>query len=189
MRISTKRILSILVGLLFLISTLLVYFGLIQGEITAVGEVRGLLASKEALFVNQEMAVNQVRDIINESKNFIQLQGTVSRAIPDGASTVSALRQLEAAGRTAGAIITELNFSTPAPSSRRVPGASSVVKQLRTLEVNIRAGGPYANLKQFVKLLETSVRVANVTRLSYAPDGLAGLGGSVSLNVEMYYQE
>lgn len=189
MRVSTKRILSILVGFLFLLGALLVYVGLIRGEMVSVAEVRSLLASKQALFANQEVAVNQVKDLINEFKNFTQLQGTVSRAIPDGASTISALRQLEAVGRTAGAVITGLDFSTPTPSSRGAPGAASVVKRIRTLEVKVRAEGPYANLKQFVKLLETSVRVANVTRLNYVPSGVGGSGDTVSLELEMYYQE
>lgn len=189
MRVSTKRILSILVGLVFLMGAVFVYIGLIRGEMTAVGETRNLLASKEALFANQEAAVNQVKDLINEFKNFTQLQGTADRAIPDGASTVSALRQLEAIGRTAGAVITGLDFSTPTPSSRGAPGATSVVKRLHTLEAKVRVEGPYANLKQFVKLLETSVRVANVTRLNYSPGGVASSGDSLSLEVDMYYQE
>ncbi|MFH0806240.1 MAG: hypothetical protein V1885_00740 [Candidatus Brennerbacteria bacterium] len=189
MRVSTKRILSILVGLAFLMGAFFVYLGLIRGEMTEAERVRGLLASKEALFANQERAVNQVKDLLNEFKNFARLEETVSRAVPNGASTISALRQLEAVGRTAGAVITKLDFSTPTPSSRGAPGATSVVKRLRTLEVKVRAEGPYENLKQFTKLLETSVRVANVTRLNYAPGGIASSGDSLSLEVDMYYQE
>ncbi len=189
MRVSTKRVLSILVGLIFLLGAFFVYLGLIRGEMTAVGEVRSILASKEALFANQEQAVNQVKDLLNEFKNFSQLQGTVNRAIPDGASSISALRQIEAIGRTAGVIITGLDFSTPTPSSRNAPGATSVVQRLRTLEVKVRAEGPYANLKQFVKLLETSVRVANVTDMSYSPRGAGNFGDTLLLEVEMYYQE
>lgn len=189
MRVSTKRILSILVGLLFLMGAFFVYLGLIRGEVSAVGEIRSVLASKEALFANQEQAVSQVKELLNEFKNFAQLQVTVSRAVPDGASTISALRQIEAVGRTAGAVITRLDFATPTPSSRGAPGASSVVKRLRTLEVKMRADGPYANLKQLVKLLETSVRVANVTRMNYSPGGPGNSNDTVSLEVEMYYQE
>lgn len=189
MRISTKRILSILVGLAFLMGAFFVYLGLIRGEIAEVGKVRSVLASKEVLFGNQEQAVNQVKDLINEFKNFTQLQGTVNRAIPDGASIISALRQLEAVGRTAGATITALDFSARPPSAQGALGATSVIKRLHTLEVKVRAEGPYESLKQFVKLLETSVRVANVTRLNYSPGGISSSGDSASLEVEMYYQE
>jgi hypothetical protein len=189
MRVSTKRILSILVGLVFLMGALFVYLGLIRGEMAAAEKVRNLLASKEALLTNQERAVDQVKELINEFKNFARLEETVNRAIPNGASTISALRQLEAVGRTAGAVITGLDFSTPTPSSRGAPGATSVVKRLRTLEVKMRAEGPYGNLKQFVKLLETSGRVANVTRLNYTPGGTVSSGDTVMLEAEMYYQE
>ena len=189
MRVSTKRILSILVGLAFLLGALFVYLGLIRGEMTATEKVRSLLASKEALLTNQGRAVDQVKELLNEFKNFARLEDTVDRAVPNGASTISALRQLEAVARASGAIIAGLDFSTPTPSSRGAPGAASVVKRLRTLEMKVRADGSYENLKQFIKLLETSVRVANVTRLNYTPGGTPNSTDSVSLEVEMYYQE
>lgn len=189
MRVSTKRILSILVGFVFIMGAIFVYLGLIRDEVTAAGKTRGLLVAKEALFANQERAVGQVKDLINEFKNFERLEETVSRAVPNRASAIQALRQIEGASRTAGAVITGLDFATPAQGSRGAPLAASVVRRLRVLEVKARVEGPYANLKQFVKLLETSVRVANVTRLNYTPGGIAGSGDTVTLEVEMYYQE
>lgn len=189
MRVSTKRILSILVGFAFLMGAFSVYLGLIRGEMAEAENVRGLLASKEALFTDQERAVNQVKELLSEFKNFARLEETVSRAVPNGASTISALRQLEAVGRAAGATITGLDFSTPAASSRGAPGTASVVKGLRTLEVKVRAEGSYENLKQFMRLLEASVRVANVTRLNYLPGGIGGSRDALAVEIETYYQE
>lgn len=189
MRVSTKRILSILVGLAFLLGAFSVYLGFIRDAMAAAEEIRGLLASKEALFENQEQAVNQVKGLLDEFKNFARLEETVSRAVPNGISSISALRQLEAVGRTAGVAITGLDFSTPVSGSRNTTGATSVVKRLRTLEIRVRAEGSYESVKLFVKLLETSVRVANVKQLNYAPGGIGTSGGVVTMEVAMYYQE
>ncbi len=190
MRVSTKRILSILVGFVFLLGAFSVYVGLIRGEVTATEATRGILASKEALLENQERAVSQVKGLIDEFKNFSELEGTVDRAVPTGASVIQALRQIEAIGRTSGAIITDLDFSTPAaPSKARTGSAPSVVKRLRTLEVKARVSGSYENLKQFAKLLETGVRVADVGQLNYSPGGLTSSGDTMSVEITMYYQE
>ena len=189
MRVSTKRILSILVGLAFLLGAFGVYISLIRGAVTSVETTRGLLASKESLLANQERAVSQVKGLIDEFKNFAELQGTVDQAIPNGPGVIQALRQIEAIGRTSNTIITDLDFSTPAPSTRTVVSGVSVVKKLRTLEVKARVAGSYEGLKQFAKLLETGVRVADVKRLSYAPAGGSGSSDTVSVEVTMYYQE
>jgi hypothetical protein len=191
MRVSTKRILSILAGLMFIMGAVFVYFGLIRGEIAATEQTRGILTSKEVLLANQERAVTQVKGLIDEFKNFARLQETAGRAVPNGASAINALRQIEAVSRSANVVITGIDFATPAaPSSRTgATGPTSVVKKLRVLEVKARLDGPYANLKQFVKLLETSVRVANVKRLNYTPGGLPGSSDSLTIEVEMYYQE
>jgi len=192
MRVSTKRILSILTGLAFLLGALFVYLGLIRDEVAAAEKVRGLLVSKEILLGNQERAVTQVRGLIDEFKNFTQLQATVSRAVPNGASAIQALRQIEAIARSANVVISGLDFSAAAAprTTAAAPAAgTSVVKRLRTLEVRVRADGSYANLKQFVKLLETSVRVADVRRMNYTPGGLVNSNDTITLEAQMYYQE
>lgn len=189
MRVSTKRILSILTGLVFLLGAVMVYVGLTRGELAEVEKVRNLLASKETLLANQERAVGQVKGLLDEFKNFAQLQATVSRAVPNGPATVSAVRQIEAVARAAGAAVAGVSLATPSVGSRGAPGAESVVKRLRTLEARVRADGSYANLKQFVKLLETSVRVANITTMNYAASGAGGSSDTLTLEVEMYYQE
>lgn len=187
MRVSTKRILSILIGLAFLLGTLGVYLGLIRGAVAAVGETRGLLAAKEALFADQQEAMRQVKTLIEEFKNSARLQETASRAIPNGAAAIHALRQIEAVARTAGVALTELDFGTPSiPAAKGTP---SVVKRLRVLEVKARTEGPYENLKQFAKLLETSVRVANLATLRYIGAGAGASGDAMTVEVEMYYQE
>ncbi|MBI2278643.1 MAG: hypothetical protein HYU81_01105 [Candidatus Brennerbacteria bacterium] len=188
MRISTKRILSILAGLAFLAGTLGVYAGLIRGEAAVVGDTRALLASKDALFADQEQAVSQVKNLIAEFKNSSRLEETVGRAIPNGVSAIQALRQIEAVARAAGAIITSLDFATPSVAATKKE-TGSVIKRLRVLEVKAKAEGSYENLKQFVKLIETSVRVANVKAFHYVPGGTGGSGDAVELEVEMYYQE
>lgn len=188
MRVSTKRILSILTGFVFLLGAFFVYFGPIRGEIDAVGQTRGVLASKEALLGNQQAAVNQVKELLGEFNNFKQLQTTVARAIPNGPDAIQALRQIEAVGKSAGAAIVGLDFETPREVTKK-GSAASVVKYLRTLQVKVQAEGTYENLKKFLKLLETSVRVANVTRFTYNPGATASATGSLSLDLEMYYQQ
>jgi Tfp pilus assembly protein PilO len=72
-----------------------------------------------------------------------------------------------------------------------LPRASSqpFIKKLGTLEISMTVTGGYTNLKQFVRYLETNIRLANVTKLKFTPAGARGISDSLTLDVNVYYQQ
>lgn len=156
-----------------------------------VNEKRAVLASKEALFTNQNDAINQVQSA------FAKFQGSqdtnkkkIEFAIPNGVNTISALRQIEAISKRSLVTITSLGFKE---AGIKTSESGESLKKIGTLEITVDVAGSYAGLKDFVRLLETNVRVANVQSFNYksAFGGQQQTGGPEQLNlkVEMYYQE
>ncbi len=188
MRVSTKRILSIGASLLLFIGAIIVYANLIIPEVGTITQVRNEVASKGALFQNQSEAVTQVQNLIAQFKNLASLQTTVSLAMPNGQETIGALRQVEATAASAGATLTSLAFKQVFSTQ---PPTQPFIRQIETFEITLAAQGTYPQLKQFLQLLETSVRVANVTDLKFQP----GVGKNadttnlLSLTVDVYYQD
>lgn len=185
MRVSTKRILSIGLSALFLIGALVVYLNLVRGATADVNARRAVLSSKTALLESQRQVVTQVQNLIAEFQNVRRLEETVSLAMPVGEQAIRAFRQLEAVARSSGVVLSALDFRASAPAAR----SASFVKRLGTLEVKVRADGSYESLKQFLRLLETGVRVSNVTELKYQPGTMPNAPDTLNLVVEMYYQE
>lgn len=184
MRISTKRILSIGIAGLFFIGALFVYLNLIQGEMKKINEKRAKVATQNSLYSNQKQAIDQVESLINQFKNVKNIQETVSLAIPNGEQAVRALRQVEAIGSVSGVKITSAKFQVLSSRS----SAQSFLKKIGVLELDLAVRGDYASLKEFVKKLETTVRIANVKKMSFKPAGAKGAQDGVDITVEMYFQ-
>ncbi|MDI6734481.1 MAG: hypothetical protein QMD50_03285 [Patescibacteria group bacterium] len=189
-RISTKRILSIGLSIVFLIGAVVVYSTLIRSEMETIDDKRVEIASKTILYNNQKNAVNQVSELIAKYKGVSELQRSVSLAVPAGENTIGALRQIEAISRLSGVKISSLSFKVSVPRL----DAKSFAKKMGILDIMIGASGSYETLKNLLRLLETSVRVANVKTFAFKP-GIPEPGSRVvapsdtlSISVEMYYQ-
>lgn len=188
MRLSTKRILSVLFAVLFIIGAVLVYSILIRSEGSTISEKRAEVASKTNLLANQQNAVSQVQSLIKQFKDIAAVQQTISLAIPTDAQTVDALHQIEAISQASNVTLTSIKFAlTPPPRSSAK--TQTFVKRLGILSIDLSANGAYANLKKFLQLMETTVRVANVKTFDFQPGNGKDVPESMAASVEMYYQE
>lgn len=185
MRVSTKRILSVGLAGAFLIASFFVYSGFISGTIDEVTEQRAILESKRQLFSNQQAAFRQVEGYKAQLEEKT-VQSKLNLAVPNQVDSISALRQVEAAAKKGGVVIAGLDFKEVASRSNK----QTFLRKIGVLEITLSAAGSYEGLKEFLRLLETSARVASVKEFRFQPAGVrAGISDTLSLNLEMYYQE
>jgi Tfp pilus assembly protein PilO len=185
MKTSTKRILSIALSGLFFVGIIVVYSGLIRPELAKINEKRALLISKETLFNNEQSAVNQVEKLLGEFQNLTDLQSAVSLALPLGANVTDALSQIQSIARLSSVTVSSFSIKPLALTASKQP----LVKRLGSLEVSLAVAGSYDNLKNFVRSLETNVRVSNAINWRLAPSAGAGDNMNLDLTVDIYYQE
>ena len=145
-----------------------------------------LTASKENLFNNQKLAVGEVQKLIGQFQSIVKLEETVSLAMPIGENITQALNQLQAIVRSSKA---NLRVFTINPGNFE-PSRQLLAKRLGSIRINVTVDGSYEDIKSFLRLLETNVRVANVANFVMSP----AAGGSQDLysltsSVEIYYQE
>ncbi len=183
MRTSTKRILSILLATLFLIGFIVVITSLIKPEFEDVMEKRSEVFSKNQMFKAQGQAVDEIDQLIQQIGDFNKLQGTVSLAVPLEPQVPGVLNQLDAIARTSGATFSSFESEPRAFESSDSP----LVKRLGVLGLNLSVSGEYQDMKDFLRFLETNVRVFNVKKYTIT----GGLAGSCEMNIEAdtYYQE
>jgi Tfp pilus assembly protein PilO len=185
MRVSTKRILSVGLAGVFLVASFFVYSKYISATLDEVTEQRALLEGKRQLFANQKAAFQQV-DGYRAQLEEKTVQTKLNLAVPNQMDSISALRQVEAAARKGGAVISGLNFKPIASRSNK----QTFLKKVGVLEISISLSGTYEALKESLRLLETSARVASIKEFRFQPAGSRiGTSDVLSLNLEMYYQE
>ncbi len=172
---------------LFFIVALIVYSSFIRPELVKIQKQRALVVSKETLFANQQTAVEQVQKLISQFQGIAQLQENVSLAMPREESVTTVLNQLQAIAKNAQVGLVSFSV-TPLPFE---PTKQPLAKRLGTLELNLVLQGPYDSIKNFLRFLETNVRVINVRNFKVAPASSSGPSDSYILTIkaETYYQE
>lgn len=99
--------------------------------------------------------------------------------------------QVEALAKAAGTLLNNVNFANAAsaqPGSAKGGGtvaAAGGLKQM-TVTFSVTGGSGYADLKNFLATLESSVRLLNVQSVSYAP-GKEAAAETYQINAVAYY--
>ncbi len=194
MKTSSKRILSILFSALFLMATLIVYGNLIQPAIEASSEKQSVVASKQNLFDDQKTVVSQVSKLIGELQNAAQLQQTLSFVIPVGEGVTNILNQWEGIAGTSQVTIQSLHIKPPAAL---LGTKQAFLKRPGNFEIEASVSGTYEGLKQFLRALESSTRITNISSFDVKPffSNVAGSqsssGGTYTLRISAvaFFQE
>lgn len=188
MKASTKRILSLLGIAVLLVAALAVYANLVRPEYRTVAELRGALSAKTRLLEDQGKVIAQVQDLLAQYQGVAQLQDTISLALPAEESVSSVFQQINAVAKANGQSIQALGLTALAikPAASEVPWS----KGLGTLRINFRLLGSYAGFKNFLRALETNIRVMDLFSLKMERAGRANQDlFFYNLVVDTYYQQ
>ncbi len=188
MKSSTKRALSILFSVFFLIATIVVYTSLIQPETDAASELQSLVASKTNVYTTQKDAVSQVSQLINQFQSAADLQNTLSLAMPIGPDVTQALNQWYTISQSSQASVQSLDIKL---GTAYAPSSQPLAKRMSTIVVDLGVLGTYDAIKQFLNALESNARVINVSSFDVKPAGAGGQNQlySLTLSVNTFYQE
>jgi Tfp pilus assembly protein PilO len=188
MRSSTTRILSILLSAMFLIGLVFVITSLVKPEFDRVLNKRAEIYSKNQSFRSRAEAVEKVSNLIKDVKSFNNLRSTVSLAIPLNMSVPEILNQIDAIARTSNVSINSFETSPEA----FISSDNSLTKRLGVLKINLSVNGEYDNLKDFIRFLETNVRIFNIQSYEFLAKKIEQINKmTYNLNVSFhtYYQE
>jgi len=189
MKTSTKRALSLIFSLVFIIFAIIIFTNLIQPEIKVINELRGKVAATNNLYLTQKNAIEQVSKVISQFNNATDLQKSLSLSMPIGANITEILNQYETISKNNMILLQGLDLKiTPPVVSKK---QNQLLKGMGIVNINMSTIGSYNALKQFLSALETNIRITKVNTLNFQKIG----GGSdnntlfsMSLEVETYYQ-
>ncbi len=194
MKPSTKRALSILFSIFFLIATIIVYTSLIQPEIGSSSELQSVVASKTNAYQNQKNAVSQVSKLIGQFQNAGALQQTLSLAMPIGPGVTDALNQWYTISQNSQASVQSLDIKV---ANAFANSNQPLAKGMGTITVNLGVVGTYDAVKQFLTSVESNARVINVTSFDFKPVNISqgtapsspGQLYSLQMTVNTFYQQ
>ncbi len=197
MKQSSKRFLSMILSLAFVVASFVLFFDLVQPTYADLSELKGKQLSLVQDVSNEQELVSHVNGLIGQYANGSLPTSTVALAMPSGPDVADALAQIYGIATADSINIQSIAISAPHMSSSGGAAASQGLKPKGSFTLQVSASGSYESLKLFLSTLESNIRVFNVTQFSLEPVASAasagGKGGAndsffYNLGIKTYYQ-
>ncbi len=197
MKQATKRFVSMIIVLLFIVGAFVIFFELIRPAYEDAQTIRSEVISRETFVHDQEDAIAQVQQLIQSYQSETGVQESVDRALPGSPDFAGALYQLNGIATGNGIGLSTLSVSAPSLASNRPDPATSsssasvaLVKPVGTVSFQVKLTGRYEDLKAFLADLEDNIRIFDVQSLSVQQAGTKpGVDlYTVDMSITTYYQ-
>lgn len=177
MKQTTKRFVSVVAGLMLLVGALLIYLNFIRPAREEIQTIKTQILSKESFIKTQQSTVTQVEKLIKDyqAEEGQQLQDVVSQMLPLEPDIAGALAQVSGILENNGLASTSLAFSITTPRVQAAgrgevrTGTAGLVRPLSTMRVNAKFAGSYEKFKEFLKMIETNIRVFSIESINVVP--------------------
>ena len=182
-RPSGKRAIMLFFGAGLLVASLVAYAAYLRPAYDEVTILRGTLIGKQNLFEEKKQAVDKVEQLIKQYQGADKLQDVVSMSLPASEEVSAVFNQLQAIAGTNGLAVQVFNVQ---PLSTK-PSGKSLVRPLGTLRLSLRLAGSYAAFKEFIRGIETNIRVMDVVSIKVESAGKGDYFG-YTVVADTYYQ-
>ena len=187
-----------LLSLVLIMAALMMYFQFIGPAYDDSQKVKSEQLGHSVLLRGEQAAIKKVQDLISAYQTQSEVQGALSLALPTEEDVAGALAQVHGIAKNTGLQLQSASVSGQGQqvdplratatgmqrfSLQRPIGATSIVLQL---------SGPYEGFKEFLGLLENSLRIFDVDNIIVNPGSDSGGRPSglysFNLSVRTYYQ-
>ncbi len=171
MRQSTKRLLSGLLSILFLLFGFFVFIYLIKPLYGEIQQLRSEVLIKQNDLNNQKSLIDQFKKIANDYQDKQKIQETLSLILPYNPEIGEALTQINGLAEANNLDISFINVSKlvslVSPDLSLKNSSSTLnLKPLGSFDINLRMRGSYQNFKNFLNQIETNIRFFNFKNIS-----------------------
>lgn len=168
MKSGAKRAFSLLVSGAFIVGAFAVYGMLIKPLYDEATVLRGTMIAKQAVFEKKQQAVQKIESLIKQYQGSGDLQDGIALSLPQGEEMSSVFNQLQAIAGANGMAIQVFNVQAlPLKPARE----GSLTRPLGTLRLSLRLAGGYGAFKDFIRGVETNIRVMDIVTMKIEPAG------------------
>lgn len=205
MKQTTKRFLSMVLGLVLIVASLMVYFQFISSAYDEIQLIKSQKIGRGLLLQNEQLAIEKVQNLISEYQSQGQIQEKISLSLPATEDVGGGLAQIYGIAKNSGLALQSASISLLGIRSQNSGAAAelgsgeksasqfSLQKPIGSVVFNVRLTGSYDGLKDFLKLLETNIRIFDVGIISISPVGVSTGVPSGTFNYDVsittYYQK
>ncbi len=201
MKQTTKRFISLILGLAFLVGSLIVFFEFVQPAYDDAQDIKAKQLSLRSFLDNERATIKQVKNLLSAYQGQGEVQRAVSLALPPQEDLAGAISQLYGLAQQNNGLIfgsVSISLASVAPPPRTggsgISAATSFALQKPVGSVNfqLKLTGTYEALKAFLFKLENNIRIFDLKNITIQPAGTSGKGPQDLYNYDVvvtaYYQ-
>ena len=178
MKQTTKRFLSMILGVVFFVGSIVIYFQLIQPAYGETLKLKSTKASLQSFLDKEKQAIDTVKQLISDynTKNE-KIQQTVSLVLPTDPDVSGAVTQLYGLSQNNNLQFKDVKISVPGLSSASSQAkgldpsnlALALQRPIGTLSLSTVLVGSYDDFKEFLSQLQSNIRIFDIKTLSMSP--------------------
>jgi len=184
MKPSAKRLYGILLSLLIIIVSIVGYSSLLVPAYEDIQDLRGERESLSELAQKESESVAVVKNLIKEYSSTSVLADTLSITLPEEQEIASAVNQIRGIAASNDMLMTSFSLKPLSVDARAI---DDIVKPVATLRMNIELIGDYLSLQEYLRALETNVRLMDIKSITVNGGGSDG-PYEYQVEVDTYYQ-
>ncbi|KKU19693.1 MAG: hypothetical protein UX31_C0025G0006 [Candidatus Nomurabacteria bacterium GW2011_GWA1_46_11] len=185
MRPAAQRLIGILLSLTLVIASLFVYSSLLIPKYKDIQNLRGERSALNGLLAEEQEAVQAVERLIRQYSSIADLRDSLAVTLPGEEGTASIVNQFQGIASTNGILMNSLSIR---PLTIQPTGFEGIVEPLGVLRVSMNIVGSYESLKEYLKAVETNVRIMDVQSIRVENAGLNTGPYEYQIEVDTYYQ-
>lgn len=191
MKPSLKRLISSVSAALLLVVAIVVFFNFIVPVYRDIKATRAEAASRSQALENQKRVVQEVRALVASYTEGARIQEIVSSALPLAPDTGDAILELGGIAQANNLVPRSFTVAGGAEAAAKsdIRKNAGIVKPVASMTIRMEATGGYEDFRNFMKNLETNIRVFDVREMTVRPvlKSTQNLF-SYNLTVVAYYQ-
>lgn len=195
MRESSKQVLAIIAITILLVGSLFVYLKMVSPAYNQFKEEEIKRQEKEEQIKLLNQYKNKFENLVSRYESLGSNLEAINSALPITSEPASILASLDAMAKKNGLTIDSLTFKNIEPSSKSASSeTSTLVNSPYTLEITSNLFGSYDSFKNFIKDLETEIRLMDINALKFKPIASTGKVKTPAnffqfeLTIDTYYQ-
>lgn len=183
MKASTKRMLSILSAILFLIGAIFVYSSLIKPAYDGILNLRAKESSLSQTFNSYNSLNKKFQNLFAEYQNLSDLGNQLSMILPLKFDTAYVSGQISGLATKNNLTLQTLNIKQLAIK----PSEIKFAKGLGVLKIDAKIIGSYEKIKNFLNELENNIMIADITDFKIENQS-GGQDLMFTISINAYYQ-
>jgi Tfp pilus assembly protein PilO len=190
MKQSAKRMFSSLLALALFVGAIVVYFYLVLPAYNSIKELRKTAASKSASLEMQKKIISQVKSLLETYSEGNPIKNLANVALPGDPQIAEAIMQVNGIAQANNIVIKTMSVSEgTAPTKLSAKNAKSFLKNTGFFNMRIDASGSYEDFSNFLKNIETNIRIMDAKDFSVQQGDKPGNNlYSYSVMLTAYYQ-